>query len=303
MSGLERPPSLRVVMEAARIAAVQSYLTAGSTAREPFVTLVRMAAHLLQAPTAMISLIGRDHQWIKAAFGTDIQQMPRSLAICNHLIACPSGAMVVPDTVADPQFQNHPLVLSPPYIRFYAGVCLTDSDGYVLGTLCVMDSRPSSIGADTLAALHGMAREAVDALALQRAEQEAWQGEPVPVSDCARAPPPRAIPQPIAKPPAQGWLGVRTEPGPVPGSDREGRLLISVAGSSPAKRAKLQIGDIILAIDGRVARRQNDIASAMACCVLGDIVRLQIWRRGKVFERDLRIEAMPEERLSQRRAW
>jgi len=67
-------------------------------------------------------------------------------------------------------------------------------------------------------------------------------------------------------------------PSPVPCPAATGRAgsSISVAGSSPAKRAKLQVGDIILAIDGRVARRQNDIASAMAFCVLGDIVRLQV---------------------------
>ena len=46
----------------------------------------RLFAHLAQAPVAMISLIGRDHQSIKAAFGTDIQQMPRSLASCQMSI-------------------------------------------------------------------------------------------------------------------------------------------------------------------------------------------------------------------------
>lgn len=307
MPGIDRPPALHVVMESARIAALQSYSLTEAPAGEPFSTLVRMAAHLARTPIAMISLIGRDHQLIKAAFGTEIQQVPRSLAFCNHAIADPSGALVVPDTLADLRFQSHPHVLAPPHIRFYAGVCLVDDDGYALGTLCVMDHKPSLIEDATLAVLHTMAREAMNALALQRAEQAAGRGQAAPVHWPSPAPDDVAPASPSAPPvsasASQVWLGVRTEHRTVPGSVQEGRVLKSVAAHSPAERAKLLVGDIILSIDGRVIKRRHDITAAVSGRALGEVMRLQVWRDGNLFECGLRLEAIPEARVMQRNIW
>lgn len=304
MPGIDRPPSLQIVMETARIAALQSYSMAESATNEPFNTLVRMAANLAHAPIALISLIGRDHQSVKAAFGAEVQQMPRSLAFCNHAIAELSGAMVVPDTWADPRFQNHPQVVSPPHIRFYAGVCLTDSDGYVLGTLCVMDHKPSRIEDSNLAVLHTMAKEVMNAFALQRAEQGPGWNQAIPGGDWPSMPAARdntPAPPLGSAPPA--WLGVRTEHTPVPGSNQEGRLLTSVAANSPAERANLLVGDIILSIDGRLTKRRNDITAAVSNRAPGGVMRLQVWRNGGFFECALSPEAVPEARLLQRSAW
>ena len=304
MPGVDRPPALRVVMEAARIAALHSYSLAEAPAGEPFNTLVRMAAHLARAPVAMISLIGRDHQSIKAAFGTDMQQMPRSLAFCNHTIADPSHAMVVPDTLADSRFQSHPHVAEAPRIRFYAGVCLVDDDGYALGTLCVMDHKPSHIEDATLAVLHAMAKEAMNALALQRAEQAAGWGQPGPAPLPPRRPLADSItPPPSSTPASQVWLGVRTEHRTVPATVQEGRVLKSVAAHSPAERAKLLVGDIILSIDGRPTKRRHDITEAVSARALGEVMRLQVWRDGSLFECGLRLEAIPEARVLQRQLW
>ncbi len=301
MPGIDRPPALRVVIESARIAALHTYSLAESPAGEPFTTLARMAAHLAQAPIAMVSLIGRDHQSIKAAFGTDIQQMPRSLAFCNHTIADPSHAMVVPDTLADSRFQSHPHVLGAPHVRFYAGVCLVDDDGYALGTLCVMDHKPSQIEDATLAVLHTMAKEAMNALALQRAEQTAGWGQPGPANMRPLAD--SITPPPFSTSASQVWLGVRTEHKTVPGTVQEGRVLKSVAAHSPAERAKLLVGDIILSIDGRLTKRRHDITAAVSNRALGEVMRLQVWRNGSLFECGLRLEAIPEARVLQRQLW
>ncbi len=322
MPVIEHPLQFRDLVEKARVAALQTYLTVPVAPAEPFITLVRMAAHLLRVPVSMITLIGRDQQWIKAAHGTDLQQLPRALAICNHAIAEPSGVMVVPDTLADPRFRSLPLVLAPPHIRFYAGVCLVDGDGFTLGTLCVMDDKPASIGRGALALLHEMAAETVEALARQRAEHAALQDNAAPVGPWRNEHPPHdswnnsgwasraSFREPVAPPitgPAPvrsaspGWLGVRTEHAPLAGSDHAGRSLMSVAADSPAERAGLRVGDVILAIDDRAIRRRHDITAAVTACAVGGTIRLRVWRAGRVFERNIEIERDPKERLVQRR--
>lgn len=301
MPGYERPPPLSVVTEAARIAALHSYRPDDPTPHEPFGTLVRMAAHTAQTPIAMITLVGRDRQWIKAAVGTDITEMPRALSLCNDTIAEPSGAMVVPDTRADARFQAHPLVILAPHVHFYAGVSLTDADGYVLGTLCVMDTGPSSVTQAGLLTLRKIAHEALGALALGRAEQDPWH-EPARLLN-AQLPNAQPSNQRATAGAAPGWLGVRTEHSLVPGSSREGRLVVRVADGSPAERAALYAGDIILAIDGRAARRRNDITAALARRAPGDVMRLQVWRNGEIFDCNVTTGITPEHRPAQRRRW
>ncbi len=50
----------------------------------------------------------------------------------------------VEDASQDPRFQDNPLVLGPPYVRFYAGASL-EIDGVKVGTLCIVDSKPREV--------------------------------------------------------------------------------------------------------------------------------------------------------------
>lgn len=278
MPGFERPPPLHVVMEAARIATLQSYPADGGPS-EPFDSLVHMAAQIAQTPIAMVSLIGRDRQRVRAAIGTDLVELPRTVSICNHTIAEPSGELIVPDLSADPRFQAHPLVLSQPGLRFYAGVCLLDSGGYALGTLCALGTEPSSLEPDRLASLRLLAHQAMVALELTRAERDAGP-----------------MPGLAEHPRRSGWLGVRTEYASVPRSASEGRRVTSVASGSPAERAGLAVDDIILSIDGRATRRRDDITAALARYAAGGAMRLQIWRAGTLFDCAVPVEPAPEAR-------
>lgn len=53
--------------------------------------------------------------------------------------------LMVSDARCDSRFEDNPLVLNPPYIRFYAGHPLRASNGKAIGTLCMFDPRPRKL--------------------------------------------------------------------------------------------------------------------------------------------------------------
>ena len=61
--------------------------------------------------------------------------------------------MVVEDARTDARFSQNPLVVGAPFIRFYAGVPVTDRLSHRLGTLCVLDSEPRQLSPDQLRGL------------------------------------------------------------------------------------------------------------------------------------------------------
>jgi len=104
--------------------------------------VVNEAAEMFCAPIAAISVIDRDRQWFAARTGLDAEETPRAVSFCAHAIHRPAEPLVVPDARRDPRFSGNPLVMFAPHIRFYAGVPLVDRQGYPLGALCIIDSRP-----------------------------------------------------------------------------------------------------------------------------------------------------------------
>ncbi|ACL61477.1 GAF domain-containing protein [Methylobacterium nodulans] len=91
------------------------------TAPEPQIDCIAaVAAALFGTPWAAVTLIGEATHWIKARFGLDLAEMPRSISFCNHTIRS-DEVLVVPDAAADPRFRDDPLVRGDLGLRFYAG--------------------------------------------------------------------------------------------------------------------------------------------------------------------------------------
>ena len=53
----------------------------------------------------------------------------------------------MPDLAQDPRFAHYAIVTQKNPLRFYAGAPLVTPDGFVLGTLCVLDHRPRELSA------------------------------------------------------------------------------------------------------------------------------------------------------------
>lgn len=106
-------------------------------------TLVRFTRELFKVETVLISLIDRDRQWFKARIGLEMAETPRDISFCDHAVAT-RAQLVVEDAHQDPRFADSPVVTAPPFVRFYAGQPLFNSE-QPIGTLCLLHPQPRTL--------------------------------------------------------------------------------------------------------------------------------------------------------------
>ena len=110
----------------------------------------------------------------------------------------------------------------------------------------------------------------------------------------------------------RGWLGVRIQEvtkeiaEAVELKKPEGALVASVGEKSPADKAGIKAGDIILEFDGKKIDKMRTLPRVVANTKVGKNVKVQIWRNKKLISKDLklgRLESSEEfkEKKSQQR--
>jgi len=100
---------------------------------------------LFKVPIALLTLIDKDRQWFKSQTGlpTDLAEArctSRDVSLCGHVVAN-DEMLIVRDLARDPRFANNPFVKERG-LRFYAGVPLRGPNGFPIGTLTILDTKP-----------------------------------------------------------------------------------------------------------------------------------------------------------------
>ena len=170
--------------EAARLDALRAFAVLDTLPEAVYDDITYLASQICDAPIALVSLIDGHRQWFKSRVGLDATETPRDQAFCAYAIMDPTELMVVPDAHVDERFCDNPNVTGAPYIRFYAGAPLVTADGHGLGTLCVIDRVPRTLGHREANALRALSRQVISCLEYRRAvgtiarhalEREAYQ--------------------------------------------------------------------------------------------------------------------------------
>ena len=105
----------------------------------------RLAAQVLNAPVALVSLVDADRQFFKSCLGlpepwATKRGTPLSHSFCQHAVAS-REPLIVDDAREHAVLRDNPAIRDMGVVA-YAGIPLIDGDGNALGTLCVIDSQP-----------------------------------------------------------------------------------------------------------------------------------------------------------------
>ena len=162
------------IREVSRIEALRRYQILDTEAESGFDDITALAAFICDTPIALISLVDEDRQWFKSKVGLEATQTSRDVAFCAYSIV-ESEILIVPDACEDERFADNPLVTGHPNIRFYAGAPLVSSDGFALGTLCVIDRRARQPTPAQCEALAALSRQVMAQMELRRISAELAQ--------------------------------------------------------------------------------------------------------------------------------
>ncbi|CEG58402.1 sensor domain-containing diguanylate cyclase [Legionella fallonii] len=127
--------------EARRLQALQSLHIMDTQSEERFDRITRVVQNLFNVPIASVSFIDQEREWYKSKYGIQLTEMPREISFGAHAIL-QEDIMIVNDALEDARFNDNPLVLGEPVIRYYLGCPLKIKDQFNVGTLCLMDHKP-----------------------------------------------------------------------------------------------------------------------------------------------------------------
>ncbi len=155
------------VNEIERLKALESYSIMDSLSEKEYDSITQLAAYICETPIAAVSLIDQDRQWFKSQVGLDVSETPRDISFCQHTIMN-DELFEVSNALDNEDFVNNPLVTGNPNIRFYAGAPLKDSNGYNLGSLCVIDTKSKTLSQEQRKALRILGDQVVVLLQLRK---------------------------------------------------------------------------------------------------------------------------------------
>ena len=142
---------------------------------EAFDRLTRLASRVLDTPISLVSLVDADRQFFKSFVGlpepwATKRETPLSHSFCQHVVAT-GQPLVISDARTHPLVQNN-LAIRDLDVIAYAGMPLITSDGYGLGSFCVICPEPREWTEEELSILSDLAASVMTEIELQSELQD-----------------------------------------------------------------------------------------------------------------------------------
>lgn len=150
-----------MIEDGIRLLAVERFKCLDIEKDNEFQQLLQIASETCDTPIALLTLVDKNTQWLRARVGTEVTQMPRDTSFCHYTIQS-DNLTVVPDATEDERFENNPIVANEPNVRFYAGAPLITSEGHRIGSLCVIDLKPHELNKQQQLMLKMLSKQAIN---------------------------------------------------------------------------------------------------------------------------------------------
>jgi len=155
--------------EGRRLAALERYDILDTPEESGFNRIADLVKRIFNVETALVTFLDSHRQWYKAAAGNNEAGVEVALpdSFCQYTLR-DETPLVVPDATLDPRFSSNPHVTGAPYVRFYAGIPLRTPDGFHIGTICAIDSKPHAFSDNETAIFSSLAQMAMSELELRQ---------------------------------------------------------------------------------------------------------------------------------------
>jgi GAF domain-containing protein len=160
---------MAVLHDRQRLAALRRLVPLYRPPNIAFDRLTRLAAELLDAPVALLTLVEEDRAFFVSSHGVgepmrSDRQSPLGYSICQLTVAA-GRPLVIGDARSDIRSAGNLSVIEFG-VGAYAGMPLITPEGHAVGTLCVIDFVPRDWTDDGLAILADLAAVCMDELRL-----------------------------------------------------------------------------------------------------------------------------------------
>lgn len=158
--------------EAKRLKNLETYSILDTLPDADCDAITKIAAGICNTPISLVSIIDKNRQWFKSNHGLKAKETPRDFSFCAHSILNPNKLFIINDATKDKRFFDNPLTIDDPNVIFYAGAPLNSSEGFPLGTLCVIDNKPNVLSKNQKESLKLLAKQVVNLFELRKKNRE-----------------------------------------------------------------------------------------------------------------------------------
>lgn len=152
--------------ELPRLEALRRYKLIGTYAENSFQSIAKLVSEIFKSSIAMISLVDAEEVYFASNVGMDETVGPRGASFCSLTVLKPE-VNVIEDALEDPIVADNPLVCGDFGLRFYAGAPLITYDGHLIGTVCLVDTKPRKFDDHDKVILEGIAKLVMEQIELR----------------------------------------------------------------------------------------------------------------------------------------
>nr|WP_294875249.1 ATP-binding protein [uncultured Pedobacter sp.] len=150
-----------------RLIALKRYRIMDTPSEASFDNIARLCTKIFNAPISLVSLVDAERVFFKANVGMGkAKEANRGKSICALAVLDPE-ITVFEDALKEPCLIANPNVAGDFGLRFYAGAPLITHDGFLIGTLCIIDQKPREFRDLEKEILAGMATSVMDQIELR----------------------------------------------------------------------------------------------------------------------------------------